>query len=114
MPKIIKRIVIIFSLSVSWKEGEGDPVKTLCWRPVQPVRWLAFLFFVFFSQPKKTFSVLQIVAETIQRVWDKGDIYRAEYEGLYCVACEEYKDEKDLIGTEADGSGEKVVCPTHR
>jgi hypothetical protein len=57
---------------------------------------------------------LQIVAETIQRVWDKGDIYRAEYEGLYCVACEEYKDEKELIGTEADGTGEKIVCPTHR
>ncbi|GAQ88612.1 Methionyl-tRNA synthetase [Klebsormidium nitens] len=56
----------------------------------------------------------KIVAETIQRVWDKGDIYRAEYEGLYCVACEEYKDEKDLIGTEVDGSGEKIVCPTHR
>ena len=33
----------------------------------------------------------KLVADFFQRVWDNGDIYRAVYEGLYCVACEEYK-----------------------
>lgn len=36
-------------------------------------------------------SHAKIVAEFFQRVWDRGDIYRSNYEGLYCVACEEYK-----------------------
>lgn len=32
-----------------------------------------------------------IVKEFYARVLDSGDIYRADYEGLYCVNCEEYK-----------------------
>jgi methionyl-tRNA synthetase len=32
-----------------------------------------------------------LVAEFYKRVEEKGDIYRAKYEGLYCVNCEEYK-----------------------
>ncbi|KAJ7516890.1 hypothetical protein O6H91_21G003200 [Diphasiastrum complanatum] len=48
----------------------------------------------------------KIVAEFYQRVYDKGDIYRAQYEGLYCINCEEYKDEKDLM--------EGNLCPIHR
>lgn len=32
-----------------------------------------------------------IVREFYSRVLANGDIYRADYEGLYCVNCEEYK-----------------------
>ena len=32
-----------------------------------------------------------IVKEFYSRVLVNGDIYRADYEGLYCVGCEEYK-----------------------
>lgn len=32
-----------------------------------------------------------IVKEFYDRVWKKGDIYRAQYNGYYCVGCEEYK-----------------------
>ncbi|WP_218081991.1 methionine--tRNA ligase [Anthocerotibacter panamensis] len=39
----------------------------------------------------------RIVREFFQRVWDRGDIYKARYEGLYCVDCEEFKDPKDLL-----------------
>lgn len=35
-----------------------------------------------------------------QKLWKqaekKGDIYKKEYEGLYCVGCEEFKTEKDI------------------
>ena len=44
-----------------------------------------------------------------QKIWNllekKGDIYKRKYRGLYCVGCEAFKTEKDLI----DGK-----CPEHR
>nr|GMC59286.1 methionine--tRNA ligase, chloroplastic/mitochondrial [Ipomoea batatas] len=46
-----------------------------------------------------------IVNEFYSRVFAKGDIYRADYEGIYCVNCEEYKDEKELL--------ENDCCPVH-
>lgn len=48
----------------------------------------------------------KVVSEILQKVYDKGDIYKGEYEGLYCVGCEAYYTEKDLI----DG----VLCPIHK
>lgn len=32
-----------------------------------------------------------VVKEFYSRVLKNGDIYRADYEGLYCINCEEYK-----------------------
>ncbi|PIN15404.1 Methionyl-tRNA synthetase [Handroanthus impetiginosus] len=46
-----------------------------------------------------------IVKDFYSRVLSSGDIYRADYEGLYCVNCEEYKDEKELL--------ENNCCPVH-
>jgi len=46
----------------------------------------------------------KVVQEILRKIIDKGDIYKAKYEGLYCVGCEEYKTEKDLV----DGK-----CPEH-
>lgn len=42
--------------------------------------------------------------EIIQKVYDKGDIYKGSYEGLYCEGCEEFKTEKDLV---------EGKCPDH-
>jgi methionyl-tRNA synthetase len=43
-----------------------------------------------------------------QQIWKKlveaGDIYKGSYEGLYCVGCESFKTEKEIV----DG-----VCPLH-
>ena len=47
----------------------------------------------------------QNVKSMLQRAYDNGDIYLGEYEGLYCVGCEAYYTEKDLI----DG-----CCPIHK
>ncbi|KAK3037807.1 hypothetical protein RJ639_031848, partial [Escallonia herrerae] len=47
-----------------------------------------------------------IVKEFYSKVLASGDIYRADYEGLYCVNCEEYKvDENELL--------ENNSCPLH-
>ncbi len=40
----------------------------------------------------------------VQRLHDRGEIYLGTYEGPYCVSCEEFKREKELI----DGN-----CPIH-
>ena len=47
----------------------------------------------------------KIVKEILQKVYDKGDIYLGEYEGLYCTGCEAYYTEKDL---------EDGCCPIHK
>ena len=38
-----------------------------------------------------------IVKEFFQRVWDRGDIYLDRQQGWYCVACEEFKDKRELL-----------------
>jgi methionyl-tRNA synthetase len=40
----------------------------------------------------------------IQRIYDNGDIYQDVYEGLYCVGCEAFKTEAEIV----DG-----LCPEH-
>ncbi len=46
---------------------------------------------------------------TVEKVWNRllknGDIYKKKYKGLYCVGCEAFLKEKDLI----DGK-----CPNHQ
>lgn len=37
------------------------------------------------------------VRTIMQRLYDKGDIYKSTYEGLYCVPCETYLSEKELV-----------------
>lgn len=40
------------------------------------------------------------VQQVLQKVYDKGDIYEGDYEGLYCVGCEAFKKETDLVKSE--------------
>lgn len=47
----------------------------------------------------------QSVQKLFQRIYDAGDIYEGEYEGLYCESCEAFYTEKDLD----DGK-----CPQHQ
>ncbi len=37
------------------------------------------------------------VQKIFKKLYDKGDIYKGEYEGLYCVPCEAFYLEKDLV-----------------
>ena len=37
------------------------------------------------------------VTEMWQRLVNKGDIYAADYEGLYCDGCEEWKTDDELV-----------------
>jgi methionyl-tRNA synthetase len=46
----------------------------------------------------------RFVQEFVQRIYDNGHIYRDVYSGLYCVGCEAFKNEDELV----DGK-----CPDH-
>ena len=46
----------------------------------------------------------KVVQEILQRVYDKGDIIFGEYSGLYCVSCERYYTEKEVVDNR---------CPIH-
>jgi methionyl-tRNA synthetase len=45
-----------------------------------------------------------VVQSILTKVYDKGDIYFSEYEGLYCFGCERFYTERELV----DGK-----CPDH-
>ena len=45
------------------------------------------------------------IQRALQYMYDKGDVYKSKYEGLYCQGCEQFKNEKDLV----DG-----LCPDHK
>lgn len=47
----------------------------------------------------------QIVKEFFNRVWDRGDIYLNQQKGWYCVSCEEFKEERELLPEKR--------CPIH-
>jgi methionyl-tRNA synthetase len=67
-------------------------------------RWaelnVSFDDFIRTTQPRHRAAVQKLA----QRSFDAGDIYEGTYEGWYCVSCEAFKPEKDLI----DGK-----CPFH-
>jgi len=49
-------------------------------------------------------SHIALVEQILQKIYDAGDIYFHEYEGLYCFGCEQFYTERELV----DGK-----CPDH-
>jgi len=49
-------------------------------------------------------SHIAVVEQILQRIYDSGDIYYSEYEGLYCFGCERFYNQRELV----DGK-----CPDH-
>lgn len=52
------------------------------------------------------------VKKFLNKLYDDGYIYTGEFEGYYCVACEEYKQDSDLVLGEGEYEGQKV-CAIH-
>ncbi|MGB9637292.1 MAG: methionine--tRNA ligase, partial [Microgenomates group bacterium] len=46
----------------------------------------------------------RIVQEILTKIYQKGDIYKARYEGFYCVGCEKFISEDELVDNH---------CPLH-
>ncbi len=50
----------------------------------------------------------KLVQEMLQKSYNHWDIYEGEYKGYYCIGCEGFKTEKDLIPKDWE-----MVCPDH-
>ena len=50
----------------------------------------------------------KLVAQAFEKMLKKGDIYKGKYEGYYCVDCESYFTEKDLVDGCCPDCGAKV------
>jgi methionyl-tRNA synthetase len=61
---------------------------------------ISFDDFIRTTEPRHKAGVIELA----KRLYDTGEIYDGVYEGWYCVSCEEFKLEKDLV----DGR-----CPLH-
>ena len=48
---------------------------------------------------------MALVQSILQKIFDAGDIYHSEYEGMYCFGCERFYTERELV----DGK-----CPDHQ
>ncbi|EKD42711.1 MAG: hypothetical protein ACD_73C00046G0004 [uncultured bacterium] len=62
---------------------------------------LSYNHFIQTSDPRHH----EAVKKLFQRIYENGDIYEGDYEGLYCESCEAFYTEKDLT----DG-----LCPQHQ
>ena len=48
------------------------------------------------------------VQKIFQKLYDQGDIYKSEYEGLYCVPCESFFTESQLVDGKCPDCGREV------
>ena len=62
--------------------------------------------FIRTTEPRHT----RVVQRVLQRIYDAGDIYRAEYEGLYSVGQERFVTDKELV----DGKLPEDAAPPER
>ena len=49
------------------------------------------------------------VEKIFQKLYDQGDIYKGEYEGLYCTPCESFYTEKELVDGKCPDCGREVT-----
>lgn len=88
-------------------EAEGVPPKEFTDRTSAVFRraWdglnISYDYFVRTTDPEHERFVQQMLA----RSYERGDIYFKDYEGLYCVGCERFYTEKELLPGE--------ICPVH-
>jgi methionyl-tRNA synthetase len=73
-----------------------DEIFQKTWRSLD----LSYDDFIRTTQPRHKAAVTDMV----QRIYDAGDIYEGVYEGWYCVGCEAFKPEKELVNGR---------CPEH-
>jgi methionyl-tRNA synthetase len=93
--------------NVQAAEKEGIPVADLVARNAGVFRELADRLGTSYDSFLRT-SIAAEHAAGVRKLWEacaaNGDIYRGHYRGLYCVGCEQFFTEEELVGG---------VCPEH-
>jgi len=54
---------------------------------------ISYDFFIRTTDPRHE----KVVKEFLERIYQRGDIYKGKYEGLYCIECEKFLTEKELV-----------------
>jgi methionyl-tRNA synthetase len=85
-----------------------DKLVTESWFPVLETLDVANDDFIRTTQTRHEERVRQFV----QAIYDRGYIYAGEYEALYCVGCEEFKPESEIVDGTGAFEGLKV-CAIH-
>ena len=85
-----------------------DKLVTESWFPLLETLDVANDDFIRTTQPRHEERVQRFV----QAIYDRGYIYAGEYEALYCVGCEEFKPESEIVDGTGPFEGLKV-CAIH-
>ncbi|KAB1657985.1 methionine--tRNA ligase [Pseudoclavibacter chungangensis] len=86
----------------------ADRLVTDAWKPLLETLDLSNDDFIRTTDERHESRVQQFV----QRLNDAGFIYEAEFEALYCVGCEEFKPDSEIVDGTGPYEGEKV-CAIH-
>jgi len=88
-------------------QGQGKSPQEFCDQIVPSFVSLWELLNIQYDRFSRTTAVRHqaIVREFFERVWETGDIYQGQQTGWYCVSCEEFKEERELL--------EANRCPIH-
>ena len=85
-----------------------DRLVSESWSPLLKTLDVANDDFIRTTQPRHEERVKQFV----QAIYDRGYIYAGEFEALYCVGCEEFKTESEIVDGTGAFEGLKV-CAIH-
>lgn len=86
----------------------ADKLVSSAWHPLLETINISNDDFIRTTEPRHEDNVQLF----LQRLYDTDHIYAGEYEALYCVGCEEFKPESEIIAGEGAFAGEKV-CAIH-
>jgi len=86
----------------------ADRLVESAWKPLLSTINIANDDFIRTTEPRHENNVQKFLTT----LHDKGYIYTGEYEGAYCVGCEEYKQAADLIAGTGEYAGQQV-CAIH-
>ncbi|MFT4234273.1 MAG: methionine--tRNA ligase, partial [Microbacterium sp.] len=85
-----------------------DKLVAESWHPLLTTLDVANDDFIRTTQPRHEKGVQQF----LQAIYDRGYIYAGEYEALYCVGCEEFKPDSEIVEGTGEFEGLKV-CAIH-
>ena len=103
--KILRTAVANDTTPQAW----ADSLVETAWKPLLQTIDIRNDDFIRTTEPRHE----KAVATFLQKLYDDGHIYPGEYEGYYCVGCEEYKQIDDLMETPDGDYAGQLVCKIH-
>jgi methionyl-tRNA synthetase len=103
--KILRTAVANDTTPKAW----ADQLVETAWKPLLKTIDIRNDDFIRTTDPRHEEGVQRF----IQKLYDDGHIYAGEYEGYYCVGCEEYKQLDDLLETPDGDYAGQYICKIH-